>query len=92
MGILFSLCSKKNPIALNDERAALRAGARIHVSRNDIDDPRAPLVTKSLDTPKNTEADQFDEELDEFVKGLSSGSDINPNDDDIDNLVNNKSD
>jgi len=72
MGSLLSCCDKKNPVALNDDRAALRAGGRINVKRNEVEDPRAPLLTKTVDTPKSKETELFDEELDDYVKGLSS--------------------
>jgi hypothetical protein len=48
MGLLQSCC-KRPPDATADPRAALRAGGRIRVARNETEDPRAPLLTKRRD-------------------------------------------
>lgn len=76
MGIALSCCKSDTPDALKDDpRAALRAGGRIQVKKNDNEDPHAPLLMKTPNTPKSKENELIDQELDAYVQALSSGSD-----------------
>lgn len=83
MGVVCTCCKKGNDFPA-DDRAALRAGARIKVVRNETEDPRAPLLTKKLD---GKEQQAFDKDLDDFVQGLSSDDGIIPDEDEIDALL-----
>jgi hypothetical protein len=72
MGPCSSCCKYPKKDALGEDRAAaLRAGGRIRVVRNEAEDPRAPLLAKRRDEPKQEEFDGFDS----FVRELSSDSD-----------------
>lgn len=85
MGAVCACCQKGSEFpAVHDDRAALRAGGRIKVVRNETEDPRAPLLTKKLD---GKEQQAFDKDLDDFVQGLSSDDGIIPDDDEIDALL-----
>lgn len=86
MGILSSCCKKSNFL---DSRDALRNGGRIQVERNDTEDPHAPLLTKksnlsSLPSP--------DKDFDDFVENLSTDDGEIPDDDEIDEILNEKQD
>jgi hypothetical protein len=89
MGGYLSCCKK---FVEKDKRAALRAGARIRMSRNETEDPRAPLLNRRLDS-EPPELPAFDKDLDAFVDALSSddGGDL-PNEKEIDDLLNEKRD
>jgi hypothetical protein len=69
-----SNCCKLPPDATADPRAALRAGGRIRISRNDTEDPRAPLLKKKPkdEPPKPL---RLDPDMEAFINILSSGSD-----------------
>ena len=95
MGSYLSCCCPDNtPSALkvSDARAALRAGGRIQVKKNDVEDPHAPLLTKSRDTPKSKENELIDKELNDYVQALSSDDDIDANDADMDAILKETSD
>ena len=90
MGILFSCCKNSGPIALREgesRAAALRAGGRIQVKKNEVEDPHAPLLTKSMDSPKSKENELIDKELNEYVQALSSDDDIEANDADMEAIL-----
>lgn len=81
MGMVFSCCKNETPEALRDDpRAALCAGGRIQVKKNDVEDPHAPLLMKSPNTPKSKENELIDKELDAYVQALSGDSDESPMD------------
>ena len=81
MGAVFSCCKDETPGALQaDPRAALRAGGRIRVEKNVTEDPRAPLLTKSLNSLHKNEAKILDKELEDLVSQLSGGDSISGSD------------
>jgi hypothetical protein len=89
MGAYLTCCKKFKD---KDTRAALRAGARIRVSRNETEDPRAPLLNRRLDD-KIPELPAFDKDLDDFVDALSSDDDgAIPDDNEINAILNEKRD
>ena len=95
MGSIFSCCSDSTPSALREgdsRAAALRAGGRIQVKKNDVEDPHAPLLTKSRDTPKSKENELIDQELNDYVQALSSDDDVEANDADMDAILKETSD
>ena len=90
MGCLLSCFQKSVPSALREgdsRAAALRAGGRIQVKKNDVEDPHAPLLTKSMDSPKSKENELIDKELNDYVQALSSDDDIEANDADMDAIL-----
>ena len=77
-----SCCKDPTPGALQaDPRAALRAGGRIRIEKNTTEDPRAPLLTKSLNTLHEKEAELLDKDLEALVEQMSSGGDDLADDD-----------
>jgi hypothetical protein len=71
MGAL-TACCKRSAEPAADPRAALRAGGRIRVARNETEDPRAPLLTKRRDEAPNPL--KLDPDMEAFVDVLSSDS------------------
>ena len=88
MGIFCSCCKDPTPGALQaDPRAALRAGGRIRVEKNVTEDPRAPLLTKTMNSINEKEAALLDKDLEALANELSSGSGNNMDDDEFENLI-----
>ena len=87
MGGILCCCKKTTPGALQaDPRAALRAGGRIRVEKNVTEDPRATLLTKTMNSINEKEAALLDKDLEALVNELSSGGD-NIDDDEFENLM-----
>jgi hypothetical protein len=72
MGVCPSCCNRPKKDGVGGDRAAaLRAGGRIRAVRNEGEDPRAPLLAKRRDEPKQEEFNGFDS----FVADLSPDAD-----------------
>ncbi|EAY10547.1 hypothetical protein TVAG_184490 [Trichomonas vaginalis G3] len=84
MGILFSLCKRDSPDALQaDPRAALRAGGRIKIEKNVTEDPHAPLLTKTSNSLLEKDTQNLDKDLDALVDELSDSAEIGDDDNDL---------
>jgi hypothetical protein len=67
MGVCSPCCGRAKKNTIGDDRAALPAGGRIRVVRNEAEDPRAPLLVKRREEPKEEAFTYFES----FVADLS---------------------